>query len=338
MTELRQKRRIRVLESVQPPGPIVQYIDQIVVHAPDDIDFAFFSYKSAIFGRYDVFHVHWPEWLIRHRTRLGTYVRGLLFLVFILRLRTSAIPVVRTVHNLEPHDAGGATERLLLGMLDKLVHTRVVLTKPACTEDHGHTIVIPHGHYREVFHPAPSVPLVRGRVLLFGNIKPYKGAIELIRAAEALGDDIEVRIVGSPTDDMRAQITKELTKPGRAGAKVTVRLQTVPDKELSREIAQAELVILPYRNADNSNSGAALLALSLDRPILTTRSVFNEQLAEETGENWVQMVNEDIKATDIEQALFRVRKIPNGTQPELVSRDWSIISSRYARTFRNAVR
>src|SRR5690606_31079641 len=96
--------RMTVLQSLRPPtrndNP---YVKQLIRAIEPHAQVEFFSWKQALFGRYDVFHVHWPEFLLREqgRNRLLQYA---LFLAFMLRLTLSAIPVARTLHNLEPHE------------------------------------------------------------------------------------------------------------------------------------------------------------------------------------------------------------------------------------------
>src|SRR4051812_25336046 len=46
-----------------------------------------FTWKRAIFGRYDVFHVHWPEHILTGSNRLKAAVVHLTALVFLARLR-----------------------------------------------------------------------------------------------------------------------------------------------------------------------------------------------------------------------------------------------------------
>lgn len=330
-------RRVRVLESVAPPGPIIKFIDEIVLHAPAELEFSYFSWRAALFGRFDVFHVHWPEFLIRHPSRVRAALRRALFRVFLLRMAVQGTPVIRTVHNAEPHHAGDAAEGPLLKRLDEMVVTHVVMSDCTPVTWTGRTQLIPHGHFREPFGGVPRHQRVEGRVLLFGRIRPYKGVVELIRAAEEItAAGVEVRIVGSPTEEMRAQIDFELAKPDRGGAPVSVELKAISDEELVREISEAELIALPYRDAGNGNSGAAMLALSLDRPVLTPRSCLMEHLADEVGEVWIQMMDHEISAAEIEPALIRTRELAEGATPQFVGRDWPTIATSYADVFKAA--
>lgn len=330
-------RVVRVFESVPGPGPIVKFIDEIVRHAPTDMRFSYFSWPTALFGRYDVFHVHWPEFLLRQRSRPLEWAKHALFRLLLIRLKASRIPVVRTVHNVEPHHRGSEREAQLLARLDALVTVYVTMTEGTPTGSHGKTVLIPHGDFRESFAGLPRQEKVPGRILLFGRIQAYKGVIELIRAAEEVTQPgIEVRIVGSPTPEMRTAIEAELTKPNRRGAPVSVDLRTVSDDEMIAEMTRASLIALPYRDAGNGNSGVTLLALSLDRPVLVPRARLMELLADETGPGWINMMDTEINGTHLEEAIQLVATLPPDAQPQLVGRDWVTIAESYAHVFRDA--
>jgi len=328
-------RTVRVFESVPPPGDIVKFIDEIVLHAPSDMAFSYFSWRTALLGSYDVFHVHWAEFMVRDRSRAKGLLKQVLFRLFLLRLKFSRIPVVRTVHNIQPHHAGTASEARLLARLEKLTRAHVVMSD--CTEVSwpDRTVLIPHGDFREPFGSFPRKPKVPGRVLLFGRIQPYKGVTELIRAAEDITmEGVEIRVVGLPTPEMRAEIEKELNKPDRRGARVSVDLRAVSDDEMIAEMTEAELIALPYRDAGNGNSGVAMLALSIDRPVIVPRACLMERLREETGEQWVQMFDE-VSGPEVEAALEKVRSIGVDESPQLIGRDWPTVASGYADVFRD---
>src|SRR4051794_31037997 len=63
-----------------------------------------FSWRRALRGGYSVFHVHWPEILVSGRSRSKKLVRQCLFVLFLLRLRLTRTPLVRTMHNLDLPD------------------------------------------------------------------------------------------------------------------------------------------------------------------------------------------------------------------------------------------
>jgi beta-1,4-mannosyltransferase len=122
-----------------------------------------------------------------------------------------------------------------------------------------------------------------------------------------------------------------------ADPRVEARLELVPDHELAREVRRAELVVLPYLQMHNS--GAALLALSLDRPVLVPRSEATDALAREVGEGWVIMFDGALQRGDLLRALAAARLVrERGVPPQLDDRDWDLVGVRHAEAYRRIVR
>jgi glycosyltransferase involved in cell wall biosynthesis len=134
--------------------------------------------------------------------------------------------------------------------------------------------VIPHGaleHLRE--GPVAQAPLATsGRVVLFfGLLRPYKGLDVLIEAWRGI-EDAELWIVGMPRMD---------TSPLRAAAPANVRFleRFVSDAELRAVFGAADLVVLPYREADQS--GVLFTALAFGKPLLLSDAGGFPELAAE---------------------------------------------------------
>ncbi len=59
--------RLRVLQSFKEPGPYTNpYVVMLreALTATPGLEVLTFSWRTALLGRYDVFHVHWPETII----------------------------------------------------------------------------------------------------------------------------------------------------------------------------------------------------------------------------------------------------------------------------------
>ena len=326
-------RRIVVLQSLGKPDDTTNpYLVQLLRALPAEVEVRFFSMRNALFSRYDVFHVHWPEYLIRHGAPLATLVKRLCVALLLLRLRLTGVPVVRTLHNARPHEPGGRIEAMLLRWLDRLT-TRRIRINAAERETDPRTDTILHGHYRDWYaaHPVPQP--VRGRLLCFGLIRPYKGTETLIDAFRGVRDAAaSLRIVGNPVDQaMRQVVEQACLDDTRIGA----RLEYVSDPVLAHEIGEAQAVVLPYR--DMQNSGALLLALSLGRPVLVPRSVANAALAAEVGAEWVRLYDGPLRAEILQQALRDDPPRP-ASLPDLSRRDWPALGAQHHATYVAALR
>ncbi|MFT4259263.1 glycosyltransferase [Microbacterium sp.] len=299
--------------------------------AGDGIEILFFSWRRALFGLYDIFHLHWPEGLLRRGSGPAALFSYWRVRALIMRLKRCRIPVVYTVHNVAPHEDWGD------GRLNKVVHGFEALTR---AEIHlvpepdrkpvAPAAVIPHGNYHEAFAPHPRLEMEAGRCLFFGLIRPYKGVEELVSAFDELDDNsASLRIVGKVMDNrLREAIVRSTQRDGR----VTARFGFVSDAELVGEVSQSQLVILPYRNLHSS--GVAIVALSLSRPILVPDSATTRALRDEVGSEWVQIFTPPVSADDIHRALQVVGDTPRDSSPDLSARSWEKIRYEHAKLYR----
>src|SRR5690606_20440538 len=97
-----------------------------------------------------------PENSLRHPRRIARAVKTLLFALFLLRLRLQGKAVVRTVHNVQPHESGTRAERRLLARLESMTTLWIILNEKTATPDAGRTVLVPHGHYRDWYTPSAS--------------------------------------------------------------------------------------------------------------------------------------------------------------------------------------
>jgi glycosyltransferase involved in cell wall biosynthesis len=177
-------------------------------------------------------------------------------------------PLVVTAHDVLPREplAGQrAAQRRLYAHFDAVVvHSRAgrerlvaELGVPA-----ARVHVIPHGAMtylaqgrQQVAPPFETdVPVV----LFFGLLRPYKGLDVLLDAWRGI-DGAELWVAGAPrmhTSKLRA----------RAPANVRFDLHFINDEELRGYFRRADLVVLPYLQADQS--GVLFTALAFGKPLL----------------------------------------------------------------------
>jgi glycosyltransferase involved in cell wall biosynthesis len=178
-------------------------------------------------------------------------------------------PLVLTAHDILPREPRpGQREAQLRGYerFDAIVvHSergRRRLTEELAV-DPERVHVIPHGVFEHLARE-PSSPAAPPRqtekpvVLCFGLMRPYKG-IDLLLEAWGGVDDAELWVVGMPRMDV---------SPLLAAAPPNVRFipRFISDGELPAYFARADLVVLPYREADQS--GVLFTALAFGKPLL----------------------------------------------------------------------
>jgi beta-1,4-mannosyltransferase len=323
-----------VLESFGPPRARSNpYRMQLVDSMPASVRLLYFSWKRALIGRFDVFHVHWPEVVLQGRTRVRTAVRCTLFVLVLLRLRMRRKAVVRTLHDLAPYEPRSAMQRLSIRLLDRWTTLWITLTALTPPLRPGPTVVAPIGHYRDWFAGTARATPRPGRVVHFGLLRRYKGIESLLTAFAGVADDrATLRIVGYPQD---GETAAAIRRACRADGRISAVTEYVPDDELVREVTQSELVVLPFDRVTNSST--LILALSLDRPVLVPSTPITEELAAEVGPGWVRTYEGSLDARDITRALEEARHMAVRESPDLSRREWDAIGSQHAAAFVRAV-
>jgi glycosyltransferase involved in cell wall biosynthesis len=189
--------------------------------------------------------------------------------------------------------------------------------------------VVPHGNYRPVLRGNVSRDEARatlglprqGRVLaLFGRLRPYKGIEQFLEAGNSLGDGITLVVAGyAPDDDFRT----ELESAARAAPRVKLIAEKLSDEELEQVITAADQIVLPYANV--LNSGSAILALTLGRPVVLPRTPTFEELSELVGGRWVTLFDHPLDA----EALRELPPPDAMEQPPAMGwSDWDAISEQ----------
>jgi glycosyltransferase involved in cell wall biosynthesis len=128
--------------------------------------------------------------------------------------------------------------------------------------------VIPHGAFDYLTEQRDEVPLpeelreVEGPVVLaFGLIRPYKGTDVLLEAFRRV-EGAELWIAGMPRMPMDGLRELAAAVPGR----VRFIDRFIPDPEIPAFMRRADLVVLPYRNIEQS--GVLYTALAFGRPLV----------------------------------------------------------------------
>lgn len=326
---------IRVLLSVPPPRPTTNpYIVMLAeaLRSIEGIEVMHFDWRVALTGDYDVLHVHWPETLTRGSRLPRTALRHSASAALVARLRMRGTPVVRTLHNIDPHEPPPPITRRILNALDGLTVATISLN-PATPPLRGlPNVVIPHGHYRTWFAQYPAAPSRAGTMVSFGAIRPYKNLPELVAVVRGMPDpDLRLDIAGPAPDPVLVQ---SLSSQVGDDSRIHLRPQFIEDGELVAMVTGCQVVVLPYR--EMHNSGAALAALSLGRPVLVPANEVTEDLATEVGPGWVHRYTGHLTAEAVRAALADRR--PEGALPDLRARDWHQAGERHAQVYREALR
>jgi beta-1,4-mannosyltransferase len=296
-----------------------------------------FSWRGLLTTRPDVLHVHWPELAVGPRNTGKALVATTLFVAAVCVARLRGIAVVWTVHNLQSHEGWHPRLDALVRRwwakqvdgaltLSRWAHREAVRRHPRLSRVPFR--VVPHGEY-----PAPATDdraVARAQLdirthhrvaLHFGHLRPYKGSDDLVRQFAASSLDMQLYVVGRARPPEYAH---QLRRLAGDDARIHFRPEQVDPGELDRLLVAADVVVLPYRRV--THAGSVLLALSAQRPVVTTRQGAMLELREEVGEEWVALLEDGWDAAALEAAIGSALRAPVGERPpDLDGQRWSAV-------------
>lgn len=199
-------------------------------------------------------------------------------------------PTVLTAHDVVPREPRP-------GQLGALAATYSAVDAVIVHSDHGrerllgeldvpaaNVHVVPHGVFDYLTRVADPAPLPsdlarteRKVVLCFGLMRPYKGIDLAIEAMRSLTADAELWIVGMPR--MPLAPLRELAAP--LGDRVRFVPRFIVDREIPAFFERADVVVLPYREIDQS--GVLFTALAFGKPLVVARVGGFSEIADRHG-------------------------------------------------------
>ncbi len=224
-------------------------------------------------------HIHWVYGFIIPGAERVPFLRRVgqaWFSIVLAVARLIGMRVVWTAHNVLPHervfhDEIAARRRLAAASDVVLVHAPDALdgldrigAKPR------RSAFVPHGPLRPTVDAGTlRQPGTGGRplrLLFFGQVREYKGVEDLLEAMTLVPQTASVSLLVAgdcPDAALRARLT---TLAGRCGDRVRLRLEHIPDDEVSALLAAADMVVLPFRRV--TTSGSVLLAMGHGRGVV----------------------------------------------------------------------
>ena len=308
--------------------------------------------RRKLLARPDVIHVHWPEFLVRWDRGVRIAVLDAAKVIALLTVaRRRGARVVWTGHDLAPHESEHpVVERIYLRAFQRRTDHLISMSGAGIDALRARypTIrdvpasVIPHGHYRDCYPPAPGQAEARralglpgdGQLLLsLGMIRPYKNFPALVGGLRAdMASSLTLAVVGEVRD---AQLKQELLSAAGDDPRIHLRLSRVPVAEIPLWHSAADVIVLPYTDGTALNSGAALLALSYNKPVVVRDSPTMRELQEAVGSQWVYCYT----GTPAD-ALVLARDVlaaPRPQECDLRSLDWPALGAATVAAYRAAL-
>jgi glycosyltransferase involved in cell wall biosynthesis len=300
-----------------------------------------YGWRRLLRRRYEVWHLHWPEGHLNDRSAALALRRTTSELSLIRWARARGTRIVWTIHNLRAHEGyHPALEavfwRDFIGHLDghislsRASQAEALARFPRLASLPG--FVIPHGHYRTSY-PAPLNRAEARRALgidelatviaLVGYVRDYKNVPRLLEAFRELrGENLVLLVAG---ESKSPELSTRIREAAAADPRIRLDLRFLDEEQVHRYLSAADLVALPYR--DVLNSGSAILALSLDRPVLAPDAASIVELQESVSPAWLRTYSGELTSEQLGHARQWVRDTGRPTRAPLASLDWDRIAA-----------
>jgi len=204
------------------------------------------------------------------------------------RIKENGHKIVWTVHNVMPHETVWVEQdkkihQMMADAADALhvmASDSATLTAPYYTLDERKMFVVPHPTYEgaqpdEISRAEARTQLQIGEeefvFLSFGAIMEYKGYDRLMAAYDQLrgktAKKTRLIIAGLPSDKA---LVEKIAAWGAGKPDVILDMTPVPHDKLQVYFRSADISVCPYRRT--MNSGAAMMAVTFDLPVLGPNS------------------------------------------------------------------
>ena len=247
--------------------------------------------------RPDVLHLHWLDAFFAASSVPVALGKLALFIGGVLVLKLLGSRIVWTAHNLEDHEKRNPNldrfcTRFVIRRADAIIAhcnaAKRTLVSEFSLGSPDKVFVIPHGHYCEAYENgirqsearrALGIDEQRCVFLLLGQIRQYKGVLDLIEDFAVLGrDDVELVIAGNVRSDELSEVIRRRVARHRH---ITYKPGFVADEQIQVYMNASDAVVFPYR--DILTSGAVVLAMSFSRACIAPRIGCIEEVLDEAG-------------------------------------------------------
>ena len=288
-------------------------------------------------GRFDIFHIHWPEYYISQKNFIKALLGSILLLWECVWSRWLGARVVWTVHNTFSHNRTHPwAERLFWRVFTRLVDGYICLTEQGRRDLQDlHPIlrrapgsVIPHGHYRDAYpHEVDrssareklTLPRSAKVILFFGTIAPYKNVSRLIDVFRRIPDaDVILLVAGACPDRNEARRLREMVQED---VRIRLHIGFVPASEIQFYFRAADLIVLPFKEI--LNSGSAHLALSFDLPLLAPHLGSIPELQSKVGISRVRTYSGELTEKELVGSLRWATSCRGQSVVPLQDLEWS---------------
>ena len=276
---------------------------------------------QAKYFRFDVLHLHWPEFDVTLRPFYVAMVRVPTILTYMILTKLLRKKIVWTVHDVTPARVRHPRLLRLHLFCVRVLVDAYVFMNPSSEAEFKRIFPrtkkkpawhVPHGRYPVSATLSPQRRAkVRERlsggancllVGFLGDIRPYKNAevLAYLPHQDSIEREIKIVVAGAadPFDPMEIEVALSRIPPRRL-----VRIgERLSDHRLADVIRAVDIVLLPYLRG--SNSGFSMLVLSCGQRLLCSALPMFRDLRNRLGPPWVYVF--DHRAKDLSAELEAV--------------------------------
>ncbi|WP_199192261.1 glycosyltransferase family 4 protein [Chlorogloea sp. CCALA 695] len=252
----------------------------VQVEEARDINFSLIM--TAMKSKIDIIHLHWLHPFFIRQGMAKSLGKMIKFICNLLIIKILGIKIVWTVHNIKAHDNNNLLlDRFCTTFVANIAHAIIVHCQAAECElvsvlglkNTDKFFVVPHGNYIECYENKISFTEARKTLdipnsnlvfLFLGEIRPYKGVLELIKIFKQLNHDAAHLVIAGKAGDN--ELTELIKQEALHYSNIKFIPGFVPDNEIQVYMNACDAVVFPYQ--DVLTSGAVLLAMSFSRPCI----------------------------------------------------------------------
>lgn len=298
-----------------------------------------------------VIHIHWTYDFSRSSGPVEGRLARWWFDVFLGVAHRLGVKIVWTAHNILPHeqvfDNDIAARRVLVEHCDAVIALSLHGAEEVSARFGASNVaIVPHGTLRL---PASKVDRESTRKTLgigerpcfsfFGNLRSYKGLETLIGAAELIGPEVAVRIVGRGDPKYVTELNRKVLSANSAGADIRLEARWQSESELADYLAASDFCVFPFDHVDNS--GSVLLALGAGVPVIipdlpSLRHLSNPGVLNYDSADPVFALSDTMKAAASLSDLKRT-ELGDAGRDWTSCFEWSEIASQTAKVYAQAM-
>lgn len=281
----------------------------------EGIEIEEFSISKVLLKKYDLIHMHWPEYFLNRKSNLEVTLKLIAFLTLISILKFKGTKIIWTAHNSGAHEKEHIfLERKFWAYFLNNLDAYITLTRSGREElirkyppiKNIKQFTIPHGDYRKEYENSMSQAKTRKLlgikkneyiILNFGKIREYKGIIPLINEfKKSKIRNKKLYIVGNCENfNLEKDIVNNLNRD------IKFINKFIPKNEIQLYFKSADLIILPY--IEILNSGTLFLALSFNKPVLVPETNTFKDIQKQVGKKWIKTYKGDLNSRILQESL-----------------------------------